>query len=168
MNKFLNEKWMSRYLKLTKDIANWSKDPNKKIGALIVNKKGNIVSQGYNGFPRGIKDNKRYNDKITKNKFVVHAEVNAILNALYNGASVKNCSIFISGLPVCHDCAKVIIQSGIKNVIIDTKLKVESSWYQSNLDAIDMFNEAHINCYLFDKNIFKMINYNHQIYYIKE
>lgn len=167
MNKFLSEKWFKRYLDIARNVALWSKDPNKKIGSIIVNENGNIVSQGYNGFPRNIKDDDRYNDKNIKNIYVVHAEVNAILNALYNGASVKNCSIFISGLPVCHDCAKVIIQSGIKNVIIDTKLNVESSWYQSNLDAIDMFNEAHINCYLFDKNIFKMINYNNQIYYIR-
>lgn len=166
MNKFLSKKWFKRYLDIARNVALWSKDPNKKIGSIIVNENGNIVSQGYNGFPRNIKDDDRYNDKNIKNIYVVHAEVNAILNALYNGASVKDCSIFISGLPPCHECTKIIIQSGIKNVIFDTLLNKESSWYQSNLNALKMLDEAHLSCFYVNDNVYKVFNFNNQDYYI--
>ena len=113
-----DQKWIKRFMHLTSEIAKWSKDPSRKIGAIIVGNYKQIISQGYNGFPRGVNDSdERYQDRETKYKFVVHAEMNAILNALYNGSSVKGSTIFVSGLPVCNECAKAIIQSGIKEVI---------------------------------------------------
>lgn len=170
MNKFLKLKWSKRYLEIAKDVSMWSKDPNKKIGALIVNKNGNIVSQGYNGFPRKIKDDDRYNNKELKNSLVVHAEVNAILNALYNGAKVKNCSIFVHGLPVCHECAKVIIQSGIKNVVFNTPLNTRSTWYTSNILALKMFIESNVKVFYLNINlnkIFKVFIQDEKEIYLK-
>lgn len=139
----MDSKWITRFMHLTLEISKWSKDPNKKIGAMIVGSHKQIISQGYNGFPRGVKDtNERYLDKELKNKFVVHAEMNAILNALYNGSSVKGSTIFVSGLPVCNECAKAIIQSGIKKVIMDTKLNPNSKWFEPAQVALRMFEEA--------------------------
>jgi dCMP deaminase len=136
-------KWDRRYLELSRVVSTWSKDPSKKIGALIVGDKGQIISQGYNGFPRGIEDSQeRYNDRPTKYKYVVHAEANAIYNAIHNGASVQGCTIYVTGLPVCHDCAKAIIQTGIKTVVMDCL--PEGNWKESGELSLEMFEEAGI------------------------
>lgn len=133
--------WDNRYLKIAKEVASWSKDPSRKIGAVIVGEQGQIISQGYNGFPRGIKDDKkRYLDRPTKYQYIVHAEMNAIYNAIYNGASPVGSTIYVTGLPTCHECAKAIVQTGITCVIMDT-LPTEG-WEESCKLALDIFNEA--------------------------
>lgn len=132
-----------RFITLTREIAEWSKDPSTKVGAIIVGDKGQIVSQGYNGFPRGFNDStERYFTRSMKYKYIIHAEANAIYNALYNGASVEGCTIYVHGLPPCLECAKAIVQSGIKRVVTDSK--PDERWAQSNQDALDIFNEANI------------------------
>ena len=95
-----------------------SKDPNTQVGACIVNEDNKIVGIGYNGFPIGIKDTEYSWDNKgdfldTKYPYVVHAEANAILNSTTN---LKNCRIYVTLFP-CNECAKLIIQSGIKEVI---------------------------------------------------
>jgi dCMP deaminase len=136
-------KWDERYLQIAKDVAAWSKDPRRQIGAVIVGEIGQVVAQGYNGFPRGIDDSdERYQDRDTKRALVVHAEANAIYNALHNGASTKDCSIYVTGLPVCHECAKAIIQSGIKKVVMDTHPSFDPRWQDSAKLSLDMFTEA--------------------------
>ena len=93
----ISKKWIKRYMMLAAQVSSWSKDPSTKVGAVIVGDKGQIISQGYNGFPRGVKDSStRYNDRPLKYKLVVHAEMIAILNALYNGASVKGMCVVCS------------------------------------------------------------------------
>lgn len=140
-----------RFIALASEIAEWSKDPSTKVGAVVVGEKGQIVSQGYNGFPRGFDDSlERYFDRPTKYKYIIHAEANAIYNALYNGASVEGCTIYVHGLPPCLECAKAIVQSGIKRVVTDSK--PDERWLKSNQDAMDIFNEANIefeylNCF---------------------
>lgn len=134
-------KWIFRYLNLARQVANWSKDPSTKVGAVIVGDKGQIISQGYNGFPRGVRDlQERYDDRPTKYKLVVHAEMNAILNALYNGSSVAGATLYVHALPVCHECAKAIIQAGISRVFMDTKIneRWSDSWEITKL----LFEEA--------------------------
>lgn len=97
-----------------------SKDPSTQVGACIVNDDNKIMSVGYNGFPRGCSDDEfpwdRQGDKesSTKYPYVCHAELNAILNA--GGNSLKDCRIYVALFP-CNECAKAIIQCGIKEVI---------------------------------------------------
>jgi dCMP deaminase len=80
----MSYKWDCRYLKLAKEIAQWSLDPSTKIGAVAVGLKGQVLSQGFNGFPRGIKDLEiRLNNRETKYKFIVHGEMNMIYNAMF-------------------------------------------------------------------------------------
>lgn len=152
------DKWIKRYFRIAKEVASWSKDPRRKIGAVIVGNKGQIKAQGYNGFPRGVSDTpERYNDKLIKQKFVSHAEANCIYNALHNGTSVVGDAIFVTGLPglpVCHECAKAIIQVGISHVLYDAPLRSESSWYDSFVLALEMFDEAKVEHTFidFDKN----------------
>ena len=112
---------------------------------MIVGSKGQVLSQGYNGFPRGVNDHaERYNDRKEKHKYVVHAEMNAIYNASYTGVSLDGATIYVYGLPVCNECAKGIIQVGIKSVVVATPewLEVNTKWVDSWLCTISMFDEA--------------------------
>lgn len=139
----MNNKWDTRFLKIAKSVSTWSKDPTSKIGAVIVDQNNMIIAQGYNGFPKGVADlEERYEDKVVKNNFVVHAEVNAILSA---GHKCIGSTIYVHGKPVCHNCAKIIIQSGIKRVIMNTETKNTSQpWKESGELTLQMFNEAGI------------------------
>ncbi len=96
-----------------------SKDPNTQVGACIVDRDNRILSTGYNGFPRGCSDDEFPWDREgevneTKYPFVVHAELNAILNA--GGRPLAGSRIYVALFP-CNECAKAIIQAGIKEVI---------------------------------------------------
>ncbi len=96
-----------------------SKDPNTQVGACIVDKDNRILSTGYNGFPRGCSDDefpwgREGEANETKYPFVVHAELNAILNA--GGRPLAGSRIYVALFP-CNECAKAIIQAGIKEVI---------------------------------------------------
>ena len=138
----INKKWSDRYLEICRDVASWSKDPSTKVGAVVVGDKKQILSQGYNGFPRGINDsNERYNNKSRKYELVVHAEMNAIYNASYNGQSLAGATMFVSGLHVCHECAKAIIQTGIAQVVAECD-EVKPAWEDSLNTAKAMFEEA--------------------------
>lgn len=137
-------KWDQRYLKLAEEVASWSKDPSRKIGAVAVGAKGQVLAQGYNGFPRGIDDSEeRYNDRERKYGLVVHAEMNVIYNATYNGVSLDGATLYVTGLPVCSDCAKGIIQVGIKRVVMKYMV-IPSTWIDSWNKTQEMFNETSI------------------------
>ena len=133
-----------RYLEVARQIAQWSKDPRTKVGAVLVGNKDQIISQGYNGFPRKIEDTaERLNDRTTKNKLVIHAEANAVYNAIFNGASTEGATIYVSGLPCCHECAKVIIQTGISKVVMDSNPEDSPEpWDSSGKLALELFQEA--------------------------
>ena len=149
MDKAVN-KWYLRYLSLAKEVATWSKDPNTQVGAVVVGSKGQILSQGYNGFPRGIKDsNKRLNDRDLKLTLIVHAEMNAIYNATYSGVSLDGSTIFIYGLPACSECAKGIIQVGIKKVVVSKEcIEARPHWNESWNKSKAMFDEAGVNIFV--------------------
>jgi len=118
-----------------------SKDPNTRVGACIVNEDKKIVGIGYNGLPKGCKDSdfpwhsQSSNLSQTKYPYVVHAEANAILNATTN---LKNCTIYVSLFP-CHDCVKLIIQSGIKKIIY---ISDKYNGTQSDIAAKKMLDAA--------------------------
>jgi dCMP deaminase len=128
---------------IAKRIAAWSKDPSRKIGAVAVGSKGQILSQGYNGFPRGILDSsERYNNRERKYQLVVHAEMNVIFNATFNGVSLDGASLYVYGLPVCSECAKGIIQVGVKRIVILTDDIVPDIWTNSFKITSEMLSEA--------------------------
>ncbi len=142
----MSDKWHKRYLILAKDVASWSKDPSRRIGAVTVGAKGQVLSQGYNGFPRGIRDTEeRYNDRELKYKFVVHAEMNCIYNATYTGTSLDGSTLYVHGLPVCSECAKGIIQTGIKEVFWTVDEEIPDRWTNSYATTKNMLREAGIN-----------------------
>jgi dCMP deaminase len=142
-----NEKWDLRFMSIAKEIATWSKDPSSQIGAVIV-KDRRILGTGYNGFPSGIEDTEeRLNTRPLKYPLIIHAELNSLLNCLRHGISVMDATIYIYGLPVCPDCAKSVIQSGINRVVVSfpTSKETDSKWFETwKLISIPMFNEANI------------------------
>jgi dCMP deaminase len=111
--------WDDYFMSIAFLSAKRSKDPSTQVGACIVNENKRIVGIGYNGFPRGCSDDALPWDREggfleTKYAYVCHAEVNAILNK--NSADVNGCSIYVALFP-CNECAKMIIQSGITEVV---------------------------------------------------
>ena len=123
------EKWDFRFMEMAQLISRWSKDPSSKIGAVVVNDERRILATGYNGFPRGIDDDQeRYFDKEQKYPRIVHAELNALMNALYSGVSVKGGTLYVFGLPICPDCTKSVIQAGIKRVVVPYPIEAPGKW----------------------------------------
>lgn len=139
-----NLKWDSRYLALADHVAQWSKDPSTQVGAVAIGAKGQVLAQGYNGFPRGINDSLcRYHDRETKYRYVVHAEMNVIYNASYNGVSLYDSTLYVSGLPVCSECAKGVIQVGINRVVMRKKY-IPEHWKKQWDVTSKMFDETGI------------------------
>ena len=137
-----------------------SKDPSTKVGCIIVSQEGYIISEGYNGFPRGIADTpERLNDRDQKYPRIVHGEANAIINAGRNGTKIKDGIAFVTQ-PPCPDCAKMLVQSGISQVYymdLDKSKNGIAGWRDKLAISFDMFREAGIhyevipNKYLFTK-----------------
>lgn len=113
------ERWDRRFLELAKHISTWSKDPSTKVGAVLVNDQQQVVGMGFNGFPRGVTDSpERLTHRETKLSLVVHAEVNAIIQA---GHASKGSTLYVYPSfmlpPVCHECAKAVIQAGVLGIV---------------------------------------------------
>ncbi|MBP5197714.1 MAG: dCMP deaminase family protein [Lachnospiraceae bacterium] len=119
-----------------------SKDHNTQVGACIVSRNNKILSMGYNGFPAGCSDDdfpwsRDDEDQMkTKYPFVTHSELNAILN--YRGGSLEDTKIYVSLFP-CNECAKALIQAGIREVIYDSD---KYNGTPSNIAAKKMFDAA--------------------------
>ena len=128
----ITNKWDQRFLRLAKEISTWSKDPSTQVGCVIVDPKTRrILSTGYNGFPAGIDDTaERLDNRETKYKLIVHAEMNAIYNATHNGQSLTGATAYIINQPLCQKCALGIISVGIKRVVM---IKVKT-WGQRWID----------------------------------
>ena len=146
----INSKWDIRFMRLAKEVSTWSKDPSSKIGAVIVNDRRRILATGYNGFPEGIEDTEeRLNNREEKYPRIIHAEMNALLNALKNGVSVEGATLYVYGLPVCPDCTKSVIQSGIKRIVMSPDPYVvitpwTEKWKNSSLIMINEVGDIRI------------------------
>ena len=113
--------WDEYFMGVAKLSAMRSKDPNTQVGACIVSRDNKILSMGYNGFPIGCSDDEfpwcREGEPLNNKYFYsAHSELNAILN--YRGGSLENTKIYVTLFP-CNECAKALIQAGIKEVIYD-------------------------------------------------
>ena len=141
-------KWSERFMALAEHVATWSKDPSTQVGCVIVDKQNRVVSLGFNGFPRGVKDDAlRYATRETKLLFVAHAERNALDNA---PLSVEGCTLYSPLLP-CNECAKSIIQKGIKKVI-SYEPPEEREHFHWDITR-KMFQEAGVQLYLINKPV---------------
>ena len=114
--------WDEYFMCISKLSGMRSKDPSTQVGACIVSEDNKILSMGYNGFPMGCSDDafpwEREGDTLhTKYAFVTHSELNAILN--YRGGSLSGAKLYVSLFP-CNECAKAIIQAGIRTVVYES------------------------------------------------
>jgi dCMP deaminase len=128
-------KWDTRFLEMSQHISDWSKDPGTKVGAVIVNPDGKIMSTGYNGLPKGM-DDRRLHDRDFKLRHVVHAEMNAIFNS---DTHVRGCTLYISH-PPCPECAKLIRAAGIMNVFWIHDEEFAKRWGSDAAESV--FEEA--------------------------
>lgn len=140
-----DSKWVERWFERAKQVSTWSKDPSTKIGAVFINEeKHRELSAGYNGFPRGIKDDDRLNNRELKYKMIVHAEMNAIFNAVNNGVSLEGSSLFVWGLPICSECAKGIIQVGVAKIYVKEEFVNVERWKEAWELSQNLFKEVGI------------------------
>jgi dCMP deaminase len=137
--------WDLRFLHLAEHIKTWSKDPHTQVGAVIVDSTNRIVSIGYNGFPSEVDDDKTWRyERPQKYLYTEHAERNAIYNAHRTNASPIGGTIYTT-LMTCADCARAIIQCGIKKVCTWEFNKVPERYTESFAAALEMFDEADVN-----------------------
>lgn len=130
--------WDETFMLIGDLIAHRSKDPSTQVGACIVDEDNIIVGLGYNGFPRGCHDDKlpwcrEGNTLETKYVYVVHAEANAIMNA--NG-SVKGCRMYVNLFP-CNECAKIIVQSGIDEIVYSSDKYADVDVFQAGRKILE-------------------------------
>lgn len=122
--------------------AERSKDPSTKVGAVFVSPDGDVQSQGFNGFPRGVEDSEeRLNDRPTKYRLVCHAEANGVAQAARAGRSLASTIAVVTPLPPCHECAKLLINAGVVGVLAPPA-GTNERWSESAQLADDMFAEA--------------------------
>lgn len=155
--------WDFTFMLEAKLWATKSKDPSRKIGAVIVLNNRKTIATGYNGFPKYIEDKPEYlNDREKKYPRIIHAEMNAIHNALEYGNKVSGCSIYVYGLPTCSSCAIQLIQAGINKVIYCDINSDGSVWSEENVLSMKLFDEAYVKHYSMPKNL--LDNYEKMAY----
>lgn len=144
--------WDEYFMGVAKLSGMRSKDPNTQVGCCIVSQDNKILSMGYNGFPIGCSDEefpwiREGKDPLeTKYVYIVHSELNAILN--YRGGSLEGSKLYVSLFP-CNECAKAIIQSGIKEVIYDSN-KYENS--ASVMASMRMLKTAGVKVHRYERS----------------
>ena len=153
--------WHEHFFEIARVLAKRSKDESTNIGAVIVGPGKEIVATGYNSFPRGIEDDhKERQERPEKYFWFEHAERNAIYNAARTGASLQGATLYVPAIP-CMDCARGIVQVGIKKVIIRAEDQIKwmakpqwdknSKWTDHNKRTTTLFDEADVGLFVLDK-----------------
>jgi dCMP deaminase len=138
------EKWDGRFLALAQHIAQWSKDPSTKTGAVIVDPDFRVVSVGYNGLPRGVADTpERLENREVKYKIIVHCERNALLFA---HGPVKGCTLYTWPFMSCSVCASMVIQAGIRRAVAPSS--DNPRWVEDFKLSRELFSEAGVELFL--------------------
>lgn len=148
------KRWDEYFSGMAHFVATKSKDPSTKCGAVIVGSHNEIRSTGYNGLPQGVNDDapERWK-RPEKYYWVVHAEMNAILNAARMGTPLDGCRMYVTHYP-CSECAKAIIRAGIQRVYMSNEGDMSCDsfckrWHKQNSRAEDMFREAGVDLLVF-------------------
>jgi dCMP deaminase len=136
--------WIEYFRNIAEVVKTKSKDINTQIGAVIVGKDNEIVSTGYNSFPRGIDDEvAERQERPEKYYYMCHAEQNAIINAARIGVSTNGCKMYMTCSIPCADCAKAIINAGVVEIyceISDNDMDIR--WGEHTKRSLIMFEEA--------------------------
>lgn len=137
--------WTNYFLNIAEAVKEKSKDQRTKIGAVIVGKDNEIVSTGYNSFPRGIDDDVEERQQRPEKYFwMVHGELNAILNAARIGVSTNGCKMYLTcGIP-CSNCGRAIINAGITEVYckVEDTTQNRKKWDEESSKTKQMFEES--------------------------
>ncbi len=137
--------WDLYYLGICRVVAARSKDPNTQVGCIIAGPAHEIRSTGYNSLPRGIRDDVTERlERPTKYLWMEHAERNAIYNAARCGTPLESCTLYVEIMP-CMDCARAIVQAGIREVVIshERMSQYSSEYYDEHFRNVDtLFREA--------------------------
>jgi dCMP deaminase len=134
--------WDRKFMEMAVLVASWSKDPSTKVGCVIADSDHAQLSEGFNGFPRGIADDGRLQQRELKYRLIVHAEANAIAAAARNGHSLKGSTAYVTFTP-CAQCAALLIQAGVSRVV-SVKGIVPDRWKADCDLSLAMFHEAGI------------------------
>jgi dCMP deaminase len=131
--------WHKRFMDLAHYVADWSKYPGRHVGAVIVDDRHTVVSLGYNGCARGCNDDDP-NKYLPTTKYLhaCHAEENAVLNA---ARSLLGCTLYVMWFP-CATCARIIIQAGIKRIVVRRPNFQDPDWGENFKAALQMFKET--------------------------
>ena len=157
----MSNKWHSHFIKLAGVISEKSEDRSTKVSWIATGPGHEILSTGYNGFPRGVIDLEERHDRPAKYFYTEHAERNTVYNAARIGVSLLGSTAYCNFEPVaCHDCARAFIQAGVKTCIgsvipFPSKGK---DWTDSIEYGNEMFGEAGVNQLVFDGE--KLIHYD--------
>lgn len=144
MNRFVSEKWRSRFAALAEQVATWSKDPSTKVGCVLASPDGAVLSSGYNGLPRGVADKPERMERPAKYLWTVHAEAAAIANAARLGARTEGAMAFVTH-PCCAGCARLLINAGVQCVMVGSgKTSMPAEEFET---AATMFREADISAF---------------------
>lgn len=142
----MSAKWDARFLRLAREISTWSKDRSTQVGAVVAAEDKTPGPYGYNGFPRMIDDEaEERHARPLKYDWTEHAERNAIYNATRIGLALKDCTMYVTHVP-CPDCARAIVQVGIRRVVVDQKSREDADfsarWDEKGKISEAMFAEA--------------------------
>lgn len=136
--------WDVRFLELACFISQWSKDDSRKVGCVIVGTDRSILAIGYNGFPRGISDEKVERvRRPAKYVWTEHAERNAIYQAARNGIALAGSTMYLPWFP-CVDCARAIVQAGIARLVAIRPGRKDARWDEHFATADTLFREAKV------------------------
>ena len=132
--------WDRKFIDMAVMVSSWSKDPSTKVGCVIADSDHAQLTEGFNGFPRGIADDERLQQREMKYRLIVHAEANAIAAAARNGHGLKGATAYVTFCP-CPQCAALLIQAGIIRVVTIDGATPEH-WKAECEIAKGMFREA--------------------------
>lgn len=144
--------WDDYFMSMVYLVAMRSKDEKTHVGAVVVGKKNEIRSTGYNSFPRGIRDDvKERQIRPEKYKWFPHGECNAIANAALMGVALEGCRMYTNGIP-CNICTPLIINCGISEVIVDKFWDDNNynQWIEEAERSKTMFKEAGVKLRMWD------------------
>lgn len=141
-----SDKWHRRYLDLAALVATWSKHPDFKVGAVAIGEFGQVLSTGFNGYPRGVQE------EVTRRSegllpLTIHAETNLIFNCTLTGQSLRGSTVYVSGLFPCLECSKSLVQVCVAEIVYykSALLRPDSEAWKDSWDFANLvFDEANV------------------------
>lgn len=134
--------WDARWVAVAAQIGTWSKDRSRGVGCVIVGASNQMLSSGYNGFPRGVNDDiTERHERPAKYEWTEHAERNAIYNAARTGVALTGSTMYLPWFP-CVPCARAIVQAGVAVLVAARPDPADPTWGNDFAVATEMLTEA--------------------------